>query len=58
MSAPQIVGQGPMEGRGVYNANSALQATGGTVGLPLLEQAAAEIAPSDDDRRRIRQRSR
>src|SRR5579871_674544 len=43
-------GQGsaaPMEGRGVYNANSALQAQGGLLGLQLLEKAAAEIAPYD-----------
>jgi hypothetical protein len=41
---------GPMEGRGLYNANSALQASGGTIGLPLLKEAAAEIAIGDDER--------
>jgi SAM dependent carboxyl methyltransferase len=39
-----------MEGRGVYNASSALQATGGSIGLPLFEEAAAEIAIADDNR--------
>src|ERR1700734_3966979 len=50
MSAPEIASPGVMEGRGVYNANSAVQATGGAVGLPLLEQAAAAIDPNDGDR--------
>ena len=41
---------GVMEGRGAYNANSARQASGGAVGLPLLEEAAAQIAIGDFDR--------
>ena len=36
-----------MEGRGAYNANSALQASGAALALPLWERAAAEASVAD-----------
>ena len=36
---------GVMEGQGAYNRHARLQASGGAVGLPLLEQAAREVEP-------------
>ncbi len=42
---PRIV----MEGCGAYNANSALQASGVAIGLPLFKEAAGEIAIGDRD---------
>jgi hypothetical protein len=38
-----------MEGRGAYNAHSALQASGAALALPLWEQAAAEASIPDGD---------
>jgi hypothetical protein len=50
MSNAHMRGAAPMEGRGAYNANSALQAAGGAVGVPLMEAAAASIAIDEGDR--------
>jgi hypothetical protein len=50
MSEAYMRGAAPMEGRGGYNANSALQAAGGAVGVPLIEEAAASIAIAESDR--------
>ena len=41
---------GVMEGHGAYNQHARLQASGGSVALPLLEQAARMVNPSLDDR--------
>jgi len=41
---------GVMEGRGAYNANSAMQASGAAMALPLIEKAASEIPIEDGGR--------
>ena len=41
-------GPAPMEGRSVYNANSALQAQGAVLGLKLFDTAAKEIAVGEE----------
>jgi hypothetical protein len=46
LTAPQSV----MEGRGAYNLNSALQASGAALALPVFEQAAHSIPLEDGDR--------
>jgi SAM dependent carboxyl methyltransferase len=47
---PVSANLGIMEGHGAYNQHARLQASGGSVALPLLEQAARMVDPSPDDR--------
>jgi hypothetical protein len=39
-----------MEGKGAYNRNAAIPASGGTFAIPLLEKAAQQISLNSDDR--------
>jgi hypothetical protein len=44
---PQVAA---MEGRGAYNKHAAIPAAGGSLAIPLLEQAASQISIDDSDR--------